>query len=151
VLPGGEEDGRTPCIIRREEPRDTRKTRGTRPIALLPFARWALPTCCLFAGDRKFEKVQGASRGRRDVRMALLPLAPSPFAVSSAAEGWSWPVSTPLALKSLEDFLALRYGVVETPAEGFPSLSSSCSPASTPAREGNHQSISCTLPQSSAG
>lgn len=84
--PGGrkreEEDGRTPCIIRPEERRDKRKTSGTRQIALLPFLRWALPTFCLFAGERKDEDVQGDSQGRRDTRMALLPLAPSHFAVS---------------------------------------------------------------------
>lgn len=32
------------------------------------------------------------------------------------------------------------------PSRGVLSLSSSCSPASTPAREGNHRGISCTLP-----
>jgi hypothetical protein len=45
--PGGrkreKEDGRTPCIIRQEEVKDTWKNSQTHQIALFPFARWALP------------------------------------------------------------------------------------------------------------
>lgn len=38
-----EEERRTPCIIGQDEGKDPRKTSRTCPIALLPFARWALP------------------------------------------------------------------------------------------------------------
>lgn len=62
--------------------------------------------------------------------MALLPLAPSHFSI--AVKGQSQPGSLRTALKSLEDLLALTWGVWR-PWERNSSLPSSSSPASTPA------------------
>lgn len=64
-----------------------------------------------------------------------------------AVEGLSWPVSTPIALRSLEDFLALKWGAVET-RRGISSLTSSCSSASTTATRATaaaSHALSCGL------
>lgn len=142
--PGGrkreEEDGRTPCIIRPEERRDKRKTSGTRQIALLPFLRWALPTFCLFAGERKDEDVQGDSQGRRDTRMALLPLAPSHFAVS---RGGMELACIDAHCPGKPGRLWLFTGESGDPSRGVSSLSSSCSASTTASgQRGRHSGIS---------
>lgn len=84
--------------------RDGRKTRGTHQTALLPCARWALPKVLPPAGERKFENVLGGlpvAGGTRGWLCFPLPLP----TLLSALEGWSRPVSTPIALKSLENWL----------------------------------------------
>lgn len=50
--------------------------------------------------------------------MALLPLAPSHFSIAVGMSGR--PVAVPVALRSLEDILALNWGVMETLGEDSP-------------------------------
>lgn len=76
---------------------------GPAQLLYFPVQDGPCPKFCLTAGERKFENVLGGlpvAGGTRGWLGFPLPLP----TLLSALEGWSRPVSTPIALKSLESF-----------------------------------------------
>ena len=111
----GEEEGRTACIIRGGGGggQTGRKANQSHPPNCFtsPVQDWRCHSSASSLGERRHRNMEGHFRGRGDTRMALLPL-PLP-ALLKAREDSSWPVSTPIALRGLEAFLALNWGVAE--------------------------------------
>lgn len=66
--------GRGKDRVHQQSRKGQRQASRTHHIALPPFARWALPSSCLSAGERRREDTEGYARGSGDPRIALPPL-----------------------------------------------------------------------------